>query len=141
MLERGDRISARGALKHLQDVRSPSSLTRDPVRRAMVEEFRQRQAEGLAWTRRARKEPVARLDALLAERDRTIAELQHQVQLLVASHKALVHAVGELGGLPAWKKAFEQYEHCLDELRRLNATSERVERRPAAPLAGGQSLS
>src|SRR3990172_8621231 len=30
MLERGDRISARGALKHLQDVRSPSSLTRDP---------------------------------------------------------------------------------------------------------------
>jgi hypothetical protein len=27
MLARGDRISARGALKHLQDVRSPSSLT------------------------------------------------------------------------------------------------------------------
>lgn len=140
MLERGDRISARGALKHLQDVRSPSSLTRDPVRRAMVEEFRQRQAEGLAWTRRARKEPVARLDALLAERDRTIAELQHQVQLLVASHRALVHAVGELGGLPAWKKAFEQYEHCLDDLTRLNA-SERVERRPATPLAAGQSRS
>jgi hypothetical protein len=97
MLSEGERISARGVLKHLPDVRALSSLTRDPVRRAMLEDYRQHQAERQAWTARARKQSGERLEALLADRDRQIVELQHQVQVLVASHRALVQAVWAQG--------------------------------------------
>ena len=133
MLAPGERISARGVLKHLPDVRAPSSLTRDPVRRAMLEDYRQRQAERQAWTQRARKQSVTRLEVLLADRNRQIAELEHSVQLLVASHRAMVQAVGELAGLPKWKQAFECYEHCLGELDKLGAVSDHEKRSPASP--------
>jgi hypothetical protein len=121
MLNSGERISARGVLKHLADLRAPSSVTRDPVRRALLEEFRQRQADQRAWAHRAKKLAAARLEAALADRDRRIAELEHQVQVLVGSHVALVQAVGELGGLPKWKQAFQGYERCLKELESLGA--------------------
>lgn len=131
MLESGERISARRVLKHLPEVRAPSSLTRDPVRGGLLQEFRERQAERLAWTQRGRKQSFARLEKVLAERDRRIVELQHQVQVLVASHRALVQAVGELGGLPSWRKAFQGYERCLDEIAALGAVPE--------PKAGNSS--
>lgn len=121
MLDRGERISARGVLRHLSDVRAPSSLTRDPLRRAILDEYRERQAERLAWSERARKQSIARLESVLAARDRTIADLEHRVQLLVASHRALVQAVGEVGGLPKWKQVFERYESCLNEVAETGA--------------------
>lgn len=121
MLDRGERISARGVLKHLGDVRAASSLTRDTVRRSMLEEFRRLQAMRSAWVDRATKQSTARLERTLAARDARIAELERQVQLVIASHRALVHAVGELGGLPVWKKAFGGYERCLQELAHLGA--------------------
>lgn len=121
MLTGGERISARGALKHMPDVRAPSSLTRDPVRRQILEEFRRRQAERNAWAERAKKQSVARLEKALADRDRRISELEHQVQVLVASHRGLVQAVGELGGLPKWRQAFQGYEPTLHEIIALRA--------------------
>ncbi len=121
MLDHGERISARGVLKHLPDVRAPSSLTRDPVRRSMLEEFRRLQSVRNDWVERAKKQAVARLERTLAARDVRIADLERQVQLLIASHRALVHAVGELGGLPVWKKAFGGYERRLQELALLGA--------------------
>jgi hypothetical protein len=128
MLDRGERISARGVLRHLSDVRAASSLTRDPLRRALLDEYRERQAERLAWSERAWKLSVARLETVLAARDRTIADLEHRVQLLVASHRALVDAVGELGGLPKWKQVFERYERCVRELADLGAMPDVRER-------------
>lgn len=149
MLDQGERISARGVLKHLPDVRAPSSLTRDPVRRRMLEEFRRLQTARNAWVERAKKQSTARLERLLAERDARVADLEHQLQLLVASHRAMVQVVGELGGLPVWKKAFEGYERRFDELKRLRAMapptrtapSARVyaAKRPARSLSGGNA--
>jgi hypothetical protein len=121
MLDRGERISARGVLKCLPDLRAASSLTRDPVRRSLLEEFRRLQSTRMAWVERAKKQSTARLQRLLADRDERLREREHDVQLLVASHRALVVAVGELGGLPVWKKAFDGYERCLQELARLGA--------------------
>jgi hypothetical protein len=121
MLANGERISARGALKHMPDLRAPSSLTRDPVRRRILEEYRRRQTERNAWAERAKKQSAARLEKALADRDRRIAELEHQVQVLVASHRGLVQAVGELGGLPMWRRAFQGYEPILDEIVALGA--------------------
>lgn len=131
MLDRGERISARGVLKHLPDLRAPSSLTRDPSRRSMLEDFKSRQAERNAWVERAKKQSTARLQKLLADRDERIRELEHEVQLLVASHRAVVEAVGELGGLPVWKKAFDGYERCLQELVHVGALPPPKKARPA----------
>ena len=121
MFANGERISARGALKHMPDVRAPSSLTRDPVRRQILEEYRRRQTERNAWAERAKKQSAARLEKALADRDRRIAELEHQLQVLVASHRGLVEAVGELGGLPKWRQAFQGYEPVLEEIVALGA--------------------
>lgn len=121
MLERGERISARGVLKQVPDLQAASSLTRDPLRRSLLEEFRRLQTTRNAWVERAKRQSTARLERILAERDARITDLEHQVQLLIASHRAMVDAVGELGGLPVWRKAFEGYERTLDELKYLGA--------------------
>ena len=125
MFANGERISARGALKHMPDVRAPSSLTRDPVRRQILEEFRRRQAERDAWAERAKKQSSERLEKALADRARRISELERQVQILVASHRGLVQVVGELGGLPKWRQAFQGYEPVLGEDRRSGSRSRR----------------
>ena len=44
----------------------------------------------------------------------------------------MVQAVGELGGLPKWKQAFECYEHCLGELDKLGAVPDHEKRSPAS---------
>jgi hypothetical protein len=132
MLERGERISARGVLKHVPDLRAPSSLTRDPVRRSLLEEFRQLQSTRNAWVERAKKQSTARLQRLLAERDDRVRELEHHVQVLVGSHRALMVAVGELGGLPVWRKAFAGYERCLKDLALLGALPARSKPSPPA---------
>lgn len=47
-------------------------------------------------------------------KDERIADLERQVALLTASHKAIILAVGELGGLRAWQRFFPHYdEHTL----------------------------
>ncbi|MNJ74565.1 hypothetical protein D3C77_715160 [compost metagenome] len=57
---------------------------------------------------------VARLtqenDVLKGERD-----------LLVASHKAMLLAVGEMGGMTAWRKFFPVWEETREQLRQLQA--------------------
>lgn len=45
-----------------------------------------------------------------------IAELEAQVQILTASHKAMIFAVGESGGMEAWKKFYDSYQGSMDRL-------------------------
>ena len=75
MLERGERISARGLLKHVPDLRAASSVTRDPVRRLLLEEFRRIQEARNTWVERAKKQSTARLERTLSERDVRIVAL------------------------------------------------------------------
>lgn len=49
-----------------------------------------------------------------------IAELEATVQLLTASHLAILRAVGELGGFSKWAKFYEQYRDARDKLSFLN---------------------
>ena len=66
--------------------------------------------------------------ATFADKDIRIAELEATVQLLTASHLAMLRAVGELGGFSKWAKFYEQYREARDKLAWLGAM-------PTVPIA------
>ena len=58
---------------------------------------------------------VARVDGFLA------TQLDATVQLLTASHLAMLRAVGELGGFSKWAKFYERHREARDKLMALGA--------------------
>lgn len=120
MLEAGETVSAR-ALARRGGLGAASSITRDPARRAVLTAAVAEQEKRREWVRRSRKESTAQLVKALAARDETIAILNRRVQLLTASHVALIRAVGEIGGTKAWLRFFAGYETSLAELREIGA--------------------
>ena len=50
--------------------------------------------------------------------------LTRERDILIASHKAMMLAVGELGGMKAWRKFFEGYQEVVDEMQKLGAIPE-----------------
>ena len=50
-----------------------------------------------------------------------IQELEAENALLIASHRAMVMAVGELGGMRAWRRFFEAHQASLQKLDELGA--------------------
>jgi len=110
-------ISARGLVrrKHATDV------TRPLDRRAILERFQARQAELRQVMSKADKTSKANLSARIARKDEEIAALTSQRDLLVASHRAMILAVGEMGGMKAWRQFFDGYQGVLDSLRDMGA--------------------
>lgn len=96
-----------------------SSVTRSLERKALVTAGQERQHALREWRQRAGKKSHARLTEQLAEKDREIERLRGQIQLLQASHQALVRAVGEVGGMDAWQRFFEDYEGIKQSLATL----------------------
>ena len=88
-----------------------SSVTRSAQRRALIDAANERQSEMRLWAKRAQKASQKNLLGKLADKERRIDELEQQVALLTASHKAVILAIGETGGYSAWQKFFESYEH------------------------------
>ena len=127
LLERDERISARAVLKALPELKAASSITRVPSRNELLLKYKASQEQRRSWVSRAKHKSTASLVRDLAARDAQVAEKDHQIQLLVASHRALIHAAGEVGAMAAYRKLFKGYEACLEELRRLGALT------PTAP--------
>lgn len=50
-----------------------------------------------------------------------IATLTQQVEILTASHVAMIRAVGELGGFSKWAKFFQDYQPIRDTLNTIGA--------------------
>jgi hypothetical protein len=103
-----------------------SSITRDPVRRRLLEDAKEEQQIRRGWVERSRKEPPARLRAALAARDAELARRRQQVQLLTASHKAMLLAVDEMGGTRAWVQFFASYSSGLGDLQQMGALPSEV---------------
>jgi hypothetical protein len=101
-----------------------STITRNVQRREQV--FRYQQEQNRIKAVSARTDAVSRekLVRQIAERDEQIAELNRSVQILTASHKALLIAVGEMGGTAAWQRFFANYERIRMDLRQLSAVDE-----------------
>jgi len=114
-------ITARAVARLHPSLKAASSFTRSASRRRLLAEYQQRQSEYRRWRSRAAKHSSADTARALASKDIQIAELEATVQLLTASHLAMLRAVGELGGFSKWAKFYEQYREAQDKLVALGA--------------------
>lgn len=110
MLENDEKITAHAIVRKIENLGAVSSLTRDPFRRNLITHYQQLQAARNQWIERAKKNSQKQLISALAMKDERIADLERQVALLTVSHKAIILAVGELGGLRAWQRFFPSYD-------------------------------
>jgi hypothetical protein len=110
MLDADDTITFRAIVRRIPEFRNASALTRSASRRALVLEYQARQNGRREWFQKNRKRSADKMAALLARKDEEIAELRRAVSVLTASHKALLLAVGEAGGMDGWKRFFPAYK-------------------------------
>ncbi|BFG80198.1 hypothetical protein PTKU46_82320 [Paraburkholderia terrae] len=121
-------ITARAVARLHPSIKAASSITRSESRSRLLAEYQQRQSEYRRWRRRVAKRSGADTVASLADKDVRIAELEAAVQLLTASHLAMLRAVGELGGVSKWAKFYEHHREIRDRLAEFGAM-------PAAPVS------
>jgi hypothetical protein len=67
-------------------------------------------------TEKARKQSKNSVAAVMEQKDARIRDLEAEVDLLRASHRAMIKAVGELGGMQAWLRLFNRYEALIDQM-------------------------
>ncbi|OXC80738.1 hypothetical protein [Caballeronia sordidicola] len=114
-------ITARAVARLHPSISAASSITRSKTRSRLLAEYQNRQAEYRRWRGRVAKRSGADTAVSLADKDIRIAELKATVQLLTASHLAMLRAVGELGGFSKWARFYEEYRDARDKLIDLGA--------------------
>jgi hypothetical protein len=77
------------------------------------------------------KSSAETLIAKLAQRDAAIASLERRVEILIASHRAMLMAVGEVGGIAAWRKFFSKWDGVRKELEEMCAMDQLNEADPS----------
>lgn len=134
MLLDDEDITARGLVRRMVGVfKHPTDVTRPKDRRELLEQFRVRQEELRIVIAKADKTSKKKLSARIVRKDEEIEALERQRDLLVASHRAMILAIGELGGMKIWKRFFEAYQAAEDELHALGAMPTAT----VTPLADG----
>lgn len=116
LLECDENITARAVARHHAEIRHASSITRNESRVALLTEYQYRQQELRNYLRRNSKHSQERVADDMAKKDQKIFELEQQVEILTASHVAMIRVVGELGGMAKWLKFFEHYKKTRDSL-------------------------
>jgi hypothetical protein len=122
MLLDDEDITARGLVRRMVGVfKYATDITRPTDRRALLEQYQTRQRELRTVISKADKTSKANLSARIVRKDEEIETLRRQRDLLVASHRAMILAIGEMGGMKIWKRFFEAYQAAEDELHALGA--------------------
>lgn len=121
LIDNDENITARGVVRIHSQLKAASSITRDPTRSALLKHYQDKQAELRNWKIRISKKSKLKIADDLANRDLRIVELEQQVDLLIASHVAMIRAVGELGGYAQWSNFFEDYKAVRDKLFQMKA--------------------
>jgi hypothetical protein len=117
-------ITARAVARLHPSINAASSITRSEPRSKLLAAYQHRQAEYRRWRGRVAKRSGADTATSLADKDIRIAELESTVELLTASHLAMLRAVGDLGGFSKWAKFYEPYREARDKLAELGALPE-----------------
>ena len=121
LLANDETITVRAVSRLHPTIKHASSFTRNEARAALIAEFQKKQAEWRAWNRRKDKTGKVELAQSLVFRDLRIADLERQVEILTASHVAMIRLVGELGGMSKWLKLFDGYKEIQETLAKLGA--------------------
>jgi hypothetical protein len=126
LIDNDENITARGVVRVHSQLKAASSITRDPTRSALLKHYQDKQAELRNWKKRIGKKSKLKVADDLANKDLRILELEQQVNLLIASHVAMIRAVGELGGYAQWSNFFEDYKAVRDKLFQMKAIHSEV---------------
>lgn len=121
MLSEDETVTARAVARKLEGVDHASSITRDAWRKERLAEWQARQRSIRALASRAGKQSKAKVAADLARKEERIRELEAQIEMLLASHRAMIRAVGEMGGMKAWMRLFSLSQPALEKLKQLGA--------------------
>lgn len=122
MLSEDRKITARSVAREEESpFKHASDLTRQPARRAILGHFQAKQRELRLLMEKS--DPCSRtnLQAQVSRLTQENATLKAERDLLIASHKAMLLAVGELGGIKAWQRMFPAWEATQGELRKVGA--------------------
>ncbi|PND18257.1 hypothetical protein CN934_28935 [Ensifer sp. MMN_5] len=99
-----------GVFKHATDI------TRNETRNERVKSAITKQETIRTAVNQSSKKSRAELEKLVAAKNAEIAQLQADKELLTASHRKMILAVAQMGGLPIWRQFFERYQEVLDNL-------------------------
>lgn len=115
-------ISARSVIRETDSpFKHASDVTRQPERKALLDQYQARQRELRALMEKTDKQSRTNLQAKVARLIQENDALKGERDLLVASHKAMLLAVGEMGGMAAWRKFFPDWEQTKEQLIQLQA--------------------
>ncbi len=122
MLDDNVTITAR-SITRLPDspFKHASDLTRNSDRIMLVEAYQTRQKELRALMERTDKTSRTNLQARVARLLKENEVLKEDRELLIASHKAMLLSVGEIGGMTAWRRFFPAWEEARSRLSQLQA--------------------
>jgi Skp family chaperone for outer membrane proteins len=103
MLNNNIAITARSVVREKDSpFKHASDITRQSERKALLNQYQARQSELRALVEKTDKQSRTNLQARVARLTQEIEILQAERDLLIASHKAMLLAVGEMGGMAAW---------------------------------------
>lgn len=121
LLDQNEDITARAVARLHSKISHASSITRSPIRSTLLAQYQEKQRNIRTHIGSIKKRSHANVVSDLANKDQKIVELERQVEILTASHIAMIRVVGELGGMSKWLKFFEGYKQIRDELQKLGA--------------------
>lgn len=101
--------------------KNASDITRHAQRRALLEEFQRRQQVIRKLAEDVDQDSVTNLRLKVARLEESCLALQQSRELLIASHKAMLLAVGEVGGMRAWVKFFPLWDQVRRSLYEMDA--------------------
>jgi len=114
LLHDGETINFRAVVREMPGVfKHVTDITRNAERRELVEIYLGRQALVRATAEKIDKNSKSNLIYKCANLEQKVAELEKQRDLLIASHRAMILAVGEMGGIAAWRRFFPDYQNSL----------------------------
>ncbi|WP_235548523.1 hypothetical protein [Noviherbaspirillum sp. Root189] len=121
MLATDQAITARAVARLHPSITAASSITRNQARSQLLAQYQERQTEYRRWRGRVGKQSGVDAAAALEQKEHRIVELEHNMQLLIASHLAMLRAVGAIGGFNKWAQFYEQYRDVREKLAALGA--------------------
>lgn len=115
-------ITARSVVRQQDSpFKHASDITRQPERKALLCQYQINQSELHALLERTDNQSRTNLQARVARLTQENETLKAERDLLIASHKAMLLAVGEMGGMAAWRKFFPVWEETRQQLTALKA--------------------
>lgn len=124
LIAAGEKITFRAVAKKIGVAHT--TLSRDPDRKLQVENARnlQKLAQTIRGTQRGH---ISESESIpLAKARLRIKELEAENAMLIASHRGMIMAVGEMGGMRAYRRFFDAHQETLKKLEDLEAIPDPV---------------